>query len=274
MGNSDSRGAPDLGPLPTQEVRRIGGGGGWQGGGSGVPATAPMHTAMATHQDTKAYELPFYWDKESITLDRVPGSRTAWQLSAAFTCKQPCELSAHFHCTEAERSAGLEFQPADSHAPPSFSESFFAAGSHRMQPYTIELQKHPLRIFWEYSAKTRDTFPIVLSLTASGDQVLMYLSLQQARERGVQARVLRQRVVVQGKPYPVEEIYGLAELGKHDDSENPCVVCLTDARDAVLLPCRHMVVCKDCAGALQARGDKCPICRSPVKEIQTWSVNS
>jgi hypothetical protein len=40
----------------------------------------------------------------------------------------------------------------------------------------------------------------------------------------------------------------------------PCVVCLSDERSVVLMPCRHLCCCADCASVLEA----CPLCRTRV----------
>lgn len=41
-----------------------------------------------------------------------------------------------------------------------------------------------------------------------------------------------------------------------------CVICLTDPKVVVLLPCRHMCVCQDCLVHVAT----CPICRAPFDE--------
>jgi hypothetical protein len=66
----------------------------------------------------------------------------------------------------------------------------------------------------------------------------------------------------------LKEIYGLASSSHNDapvasadgaegahaatddpmaSTPNECIVCLTNPRDVVLLPCRHLVVCRECA---------------------------
>ncbi len=40
-----------------------------------------------------------------------------------------------------------------------------------------------------------------------------------------------------------------------------CVVCLSQRRDTLFLPCRHMCLCLSCAESLCMHSDKCPICR-------------
>lgn len=50
---------------------------------------------------------------------------------------------------------------------------------------------------------------------------------------------------------------GGGDAGGEDLSEE-CVICLTDPKDTLLLPCRHLCVCSDCFRHV----DKCPVCRA------------
>nr|XP_060623371.1 mitochondrial ubiquitin ligase activator of nfkb 1-A-like [Anolis sagrei ordinatus] len=47
--------------------------------------------------------------------------------------------------------------------------------------------------------------------------------------------------------------------------ENPCVICLTNRRECVLLPCGHVCCCFDCFQALPNRN--CPICRRAIERV-------
>ncbi|KAG5183814.1 hypothetical protein JKP88DRAFT_238256 [Tribonema minus] len=53
--------------------------------------------------------------------------------------------------------------------------------------------------------------------------------------------------------YSLGEVYGL-----EDESGSDCVICLTEEKAFMLLPCRHLCVCKACFRHI----DKCPVCRS------------
>lgn len=54
-----------------------------------------------------------------------------------------------------------------------------------------------------------------------------------------------------------------------DDGEDECVICLTDPKDTVVLPCRHLCVCKGCAERLRKENVKqqCPVCRTPIDQL-------
>ncbi|EER01826.1 mahogunin, putative [Perkinsus marinus ATCC 50983] len=64
--------------------------------------------------------------------------------------------------------------------------------------------------------------------------------------------------------------------GHYDDEADAmaseCVICLSEARTTVVLPCRHMCLCNDCAVRVQEANPghvsaKCPICRQPVTSM-------
>jgi len=66
-------------------------------------------------------------------------------------------------------------------------------------------------------------------------------------------------------PYIVHDIYGL----DHNSTVPPdeCVICLTELKDTVVIPCRHLCVCHQCAQVLHYQSNKCPICRGPVRSM-------
>ena len=63
----------------------------------------------------------------------------------------------------------------------------------------------------------------------------------------------------------MNDVYGLAA----DDGENSseCLVCMSEAKSVLLLPCRHLCVCAECFDSFQQQ--KCPVCRAPLEE---WCV--
>ncbi|TNJ27539.1 Ankyrin repeat protein 2 [Giardia muris] len=49
-----------------------------------------------------------------------------------------------------------------------------------------------------------------------------------------------------------------------DEIIDGCVVCLSRQKDAILLPCRHLVICEVCADQIEHR---CPYCRRKTDEV-------
>jgi len=273
--------------LPQQEVVCISAG----QRPSQLPGVALQ--ASAEHLQTGQVKIPLVWDKGSLALQRADAGRHLWRLSAGFRAEVPCELAAHFHCRGRVGAAGLEYTAAAQGGPPSFKQSF-AAGTNFVVlegERAIDLQKWPLEVFWKYKQRNADVFPIVFSLSAGNVQSVMHLTLEvpsrsggktASRDKEPRCVLLQQKVVVSGKEYTLQEIYGLAELGrddKHDESAvgEPCVICLSEPRNTAIKPCRHLCVCEECAGRLQAgaalRNDHCPICRGPIEGMQVFDVN-
>lgn len=88
-------------------------------------------------------------------------------------------------------------------------------------------------------------------------------------------RVLKQKIMVDGVSYVLQEIYGIDQVlegggSLSDDAEEnmrECVVCMSDTKDTVVLPCRHMCLCSQCAEQLRFQSNRCPICRQPFHAL-------
>ena len=55
---------------------------------------------------------------------------------------------------------------------------------------------------------------------------------------------------------------GILEGLPRTDNEEECVVCLSEPPEVLLLPCRHMCVCRACFLHIE----KCPVCRASFDE--------
>ena len=79
-----------------------------------------------------------------------------------------------------------------------------------------------------------------------------------------------------GGVFVVQSIYGMdrggggvrkegnADEQDVDTDAAECVICLTEEKEVVVFPCRHMCMCMSCAEALPSQNNNCPICRRPV----------
>eukprot|EP00871_Galdieria_phlegrea_P003743 jgi/Galph1/436/GphlegSOOS_G5260.1 len=89
-------------------------------------------------------------------------------------------------------------------------------------------------------------------------------------------RTLKQLAVIEGNLYELQDIYGIQEYQSElQTSENDvCVICMQVRIDALLLPCRHLCICTECAGRLYYKSSKCPVCRETIQKIiQTRAVS-
>ena len=65
-----------------------------------------------------------------------------------------------------------------------------------------------------------------------------------------------------------------ASNSSKQDSKGVCIVCMEDEKSVLLMPCKHMCMCKGCTDKLIAQsfsgGRKkamCPVCRNPIMDI-------
>ncbi|GFQ96397.1 e3 ubiquitin ligase Rnf157 [Trichonephila clavata] len=52
-----------------------------------------------------------------------------------------------------------------------------------------------------------------------------------------------------------------------EDTGFECVICMSDHRDTLILPCRHLCLCSSCADSLRYQANNCPICRAPFRAL-------
>lgn len=75
-------------------------------------------------------------------------------------------------------------------------------------------------------------------------------------------KILEKRVIVEKLIQPKwEDVQGEDE--EILESENPCVICMTNKPQCVLIPCMHCGLCIGCVNLLQ-KTKKCPLCREKI----------
>lgn len=42
---------------------------------------------------------------------------------------------------------------------------------------------------------------------------------------------------------------------------------MSEVRDTLILPCRHLCLCNGCADSLRYQANNCPICRAPFRAL-------
>lgn len=52
-----------------------------------------------------------------------------------------------------------------------------------------------------------------------------------------------------------------------EKASSQCVVCMDRRRDVMILSCRHLLMCKQCALTVAVSSGECPVCRTPIDNI-------
>ncbi|XP_057682453.1 E3 ubiquitin ligase RNF157 isoform X4 [Corythoichthys intestinalis] len=129
----------------------------------------------------------------------------------------------------------------------------------------------------------REIFPMVVqAVVDEGDEHLghshiLLATFEKHMDGSYCVKPLKQKQVVDGVSYLLQEIYGIenkynsqeSKVADDEISDNSaeCVVCLSDVRDTLILPCRHLCLCNACADTLRYQANCCPICRLPFRAL-------
>ena len=69
------------------------------------------------------------------------------------------------------------------------------------------------------------------------------------------------------RAWHMNDVYGLSSTTDDTSDGSECLVCMSEVKAVLLLPCRHLCVCVECFDSFQQQ--KCPVCRAPLEE---WCV--
>ncbi|XP_069859672.1 E3 ubiquitin-protein ligase MGRN1 isoform X2 [Dipodomys merriami] len=130
----------------------------------------------------------------------------------------------------------------------------------------------------------RGVFPVVIqAVVDEGDVVevtghahVLLAAFEKHVDGSFSVKPLKQKQIVDRVSYLLQEIYGIENKNNQEtkpsddensDNSNECVVCLSDLRDTLILPCRHLCLCTSCADTLRYQANNCPICRLPFRAL-------
>ncbi|XP_017740241.1 PREDICTED: RING finger protein 157 isoform X7 [Rhinopithecus bieti] len=129
----------------------------------------------------------------------------------------------------------------------------------------------------------REVYPLVVhAVVDEGDEYfghchILLGTFEKHTDGTFCVKPLKQKQVVDGVSYLLQEIYGIenkyntqdCKVAEDEVSDNSaeCVVCLSDVRDTLILPCRHLCLCNTCADTLRYQANNCPICRLPFRAL-------
>ncbi|KAL4240040.1 hypothetical protein ACF0H5_000835 [Mactra antiquata] len=261
-------------------------------GNKPVPFPYPPATG---NEPTKTLKSLVNIRKDTLRLVRIPeeeklqpegtdetlGNR--YNLEFTFDSDVKCSVKVLHFCTEEIINGQINYQSRD---PSLSSETFhykrgaghvFQQSSYIIDPSAFseeELQYCP----------DKDEMPMVILCTAEDDDGsqhahMTFAVIERSSLDGCYViKPLKQKQFVHGLCYLLQEIYGIenkTEKIKDDDGDDDdledsgaeCVICMSDMRDTLILPCRHLCLCSTCAESLRYQASSCPICRSPFRAL-------
>ncbi|KAI4460701.1 mahogunin [Holotrichia oblita] len=207
------------------------------------------------------------------------GKGTPFNIEFTFDCDVPCAITIYYFCTEEYTGNGVLYIPKDTSM---ISDTFrykrganqqFCQMSHVFDPtqfsddellYDTERKVIPVAIHCVAEKGPEDmrqshTTIAVIEKGMDGTHIL---------------KALKQKLFVDGLCYLLQEIYGIENKNNdkaadddNEDNGSECVVCMSEVRDTLILPCRHLCLCNSCANTLRYQANNCPICRAPFRAL-------
>ncbi|KYN01036.1 hypothetical protein ALC62_08262 [Cyphomyrmex costatus] len=213
-------------------------------------------------------------------IDKKPNR---FNIEFVFDCDVRCAITIYYFCTEEVSTKGIAYIPRD---PSMNSETYhykkganqlFSQTSHIFDP-TLYTEEDLM-----YNAD-REIIPIAIHCVAEEGlddlkQSHTTIAMVEKHSDGTYVlKALKQKLYVDGLCYLVQEIYGIEnkntenskQQGSDEDTEDngsECVICMSEVRDTLILPCRHLCLCNSCADSLRYQASNCPICRAPFRAL-------
>jgi hypothetical protein len=230
----------------------------------------------------------------TVTAETVKYDAGRCVLMFETNCNIPCEMEMHVAVRVDVMHGNAMITPNKPKPPP--PKISIAAGHnvpHEMPVDLTNVTEQELAFLPEYPKQ----FPIVLVLyyTATDDKTnhCAEYTMVSLRPTG---KFLKQLLRTKAGVFKIESLFGgehadvgtiiespqtrgpvggespqpegvMAGVVEDNDEEGLCVICLTNEKTTVVMPCRHLCLCKECAEELRQRSPKCPVCRGPIAQL-------
>ena len=216
-----------------------------------------------------------------------------YNIEFAFDSDVKCAITIHYLCTEQVTTNGLLYTPrdaalsSDTYHYKTGANQLFSQSSHLFNPSIFSDEELIYRSIDEKGEFDGSALlPVVIQCVAEeGEEPhqshTLIAIVERNNENTYSIKPLKQKLFVDGLTYLLQEIYGIenknamtvrgdAALASDDDLEDnssECVICMSDPRDTLILPCRHLCLCNGCADSLRYQANNCPICRAPFRAL-------
>ncbi|XP_066470858.1 E3 ubiquitin ligase RNF157 isoform X1 [Tiliqua scincoides] len=214
--------------------------------------------------------------------EEVSKSKVHYNVEFTFDTDARVAITIYYQATEEFQNGVVSYVPKDSSLQ---SETVhykrgvcqqFCLPSHTVDP--SEWTEEELGFDLDH-----EVYPmVVLAVVDEGDEHMghchvLLATFEKHADSSFCVKPLKQKQVVDGVSYLLQEIYGIenkyntqdSKVAEDEVSDNSaeCVVCLSDVRDTLILPCRHLCLCNTCADTLRYQANNCPICRLPFRAL-------
>ncbi|KIH64559.1 hypothetical protein ANCDUO_05127 [Ancylostoma duodenale] len=203
--------------------------------------------------------------KESVKFVKIKndsGSQsdsTLYRLEFTLDADCSCFVQIHFNARELYQDGEIQFAYRNKRV--SCSDRFhFDTGSDQVfNNFIFDSSK------WDLADLTYSGglyFPVVVVIQtddverAQMQSTMCTVDVANDSSHALILKPLRQKIACDGVIYLLQEMFGIENKemtadGSTDDGGLECIICMSDVRDTVILPCRHLCICNNCADTLR-----------------------
>lgn len=211
----------------------------------------------------------------------VEGKGMNYSIEFTFDCDVRCAITIFYFCTEEVTPNSVVYYPRD--ATMTSQTYHYKKGANQQfcqSTHVIDPTKYSEEDL-SYSSD-REIIPIAIYCVVDEGQDEIRQShttiavVEKHSDGTYVLKALKQKLFVDGLCYLLQEIYGIENKNldtkptsdeETEDGGSECVICMCDVRDTLILPCRHLCLCNNCADSLRYQANNCPICRAPFRAL-------
>lgn len=218
-------------------------------------STLARQRPQVNNSEVSRVQLDSYIDKNKVTL--IETYQKFFDLTIWFSSKTLCQICISIYCRESNSVLTQGYQAFNI---PYLASSHYPTPSQEIK-VSINLQSldYPSIFTNDLHHIIIDIFPI-----SSPNSPILRTFYQLSRNREqIVAKLRKQAIILNGTSTDLLNFYG-----KESNGENLCLICLTENKDTMILPCRHVCLCIYCSDRISSQINKmCPVCRGRVTEF-------
>ncbi|RDD43922.1 RING finger protein 157 [Trichoplax sp. H2] len=248
-----------------------------------------------SNEPNKALRSLIHVRKDSLKLSRCietdRDQSNRYHLEFTFDADINCAIRIFYIAKEEISNGNLIYTPKSQNlASPKFyyekgsNQHFNQSRKHSINLH--DLENNELTVSIPTGDKGNIVYPVVIQIDSDDNEDLVnhsqvtFATFEKLQGDIYTVKPLKQKQMVDGIWFLIQEIYGIEnkniredeETGdatgdQIDDASDDCVVCLSKKRNTIILPCRHLCLCSECADSLRYQSNNCPICRSPFRAL-------
>jgi len=228
-----------------------------------------------TSKNAMAIKNDFMIDKNSVSLvpTNAPGQ---YYLTFKFSSMADVEITIFYRAKDhIDDQQNTEYIDVDGDRYTPVKSYIFGVVKNQEFPANASVLDSQLYTKDDLMKFSNSTYPLIIKMETKTDRMnadkkILYNYFAFRLTGGkYEGRFLKQKLQVNGTSYILDDIYGIADSdlsGKTNVEGKECTICFTNKVDTVVLPCKHMCLCLDCAKDLRARqSPKCPMCRTTIE---------